>query len=590
VTARRTRNPLPTPATPGSLHFRPAAAPPFRPGNRFPDPPRMGNTGLLPDAPAYALRGVNLFASGRYRGRDWTPADVARIARNARRLGPELRLHTPPAAPGHEDDDGWQKFVGGEVDSDGPEVRTDEPAAGWVHPASVRAVRDPRRKGHLILRGDVLNIPRAMAEKIARHEYRFGSAEIYQDFTDDDGKSYGKALRKFSFLGSEPPQVKGLGPLPTPEPQAEILRFAEGRPGWRVRERRAEVGGRVVTFAETVMDRAAMIAAAQAAMPNLSAAFLEALSDDQIAEFVAALPGAESAAPTATPPAGGVPMAEGDDDDDDEKEKGEEEDEEEEEGDGEMADDDPAEAPGEGEMTREDMIDAVLDLDPTATPEELEGLADDELMALLDELSAAPEEDPAAPAPVAPMSDRTKTTRCSERPKGAPVTATETKRVKRRADRFAEVAYHAEKQIRRSMRDMKRRDAESFCEQLVRDGRATPGLVAATILPSLLRADNLRAAHAFTEGGRTRKRTEYDAAKAELAWLPVLFRHGERFGAGRPATTADAELARVREFADQLPDRALEAAGLKSREQFVEKFAECQKKAPGLTAKQYLGV
>jgi hypothetical protein len=130
-----------------------------------------------PQPGAFMLPGVNLFASGTYRGKRWTPATIRLMAENAKKLGPTgLKLLLPPAAPGHEDDDGWQEFVG-DVSAEGhPERdRTDEPAAGWVDPDSVHTVPDPKHKGHLILRGDVVNVPAAMAERIESGEYRFGS-------------------------------------------------------------------------------------------------------------------------------------------------------------------------------------------------------------------------------------------------------------------------------------------------------------------------------------------------------------------------------------------------------------------------------
>ena len=48
--------------------------------------------------------------------------------------------------------------------------------------------------------------------------------------------------------------------------------------------------------------------------------------------------------------------------------------------------------------------------------------------------------------------------------------------------------------------------------------------------------------------------------------------------------------AKVAKFAETLSENVLRAGGYKTREQFVEKFAECRKKDPALTAKQYLGL
>lgn len=229
---------------------------------------------------AYMLPGVNLFASGLYRGKQWAPEIIRRMAENAKKLGPNgMKLLLPPAAPGHEDDDGWQEFVG-DVSAPGRPThdRTDEPAAGWVDPDSVHTVPDPQHKGHLILKGDVVNVPPEMARKIESGEYKFGSSEVYDDFTDDLGIGYGKTLRKFSFLGSEVPQVKRLGPLPKPVPMTAPKQFSE-RAGVFLKLRHVRVAGAIHTYAETVvMDRQQMTAAAMAAMPGISKATLDALA------------------------------------------------------------------------------------------------------------------------------------------------------------------------------------------------------------------------------------------------------------------------------------------------------------------------
>src|SRR4051794_18692777 len=73
---------------------------------------------------------VELFASGVYRGKPYTPADLDTILRNLHTLG-RLRILTPPAVKGHE-----------ELDAEGnptaaPE-RTDVPAEAWVDPETGR--------------------------------------------------------------------------------------------------------------------------------------------------------------------------------------------------------------------------------------------------------------------------------------------------------------------------------------------------------------------------------------------------------------------------------------------------------------------
>ena len=134
----------------------------------------------------FRLPNVALFASGTYRGKRWTPGVVRKLAENAT----ELRsLLTPPAVLGHEEEQEWLD-------------RTDLPAGGWVDPASVKAVPDPDHPGEMILRGDLVNVPAEVAARLSAGEYRYGSAEIYDDFLDDFGKSRGPALRRFALLGA----------------------------------------------------------------------------------------------------------------------------------------------------------------------------------------------------------------------------------------------------------------------------------------------------------------------------------------------------------------------------------------------------
>lgn len=256
----------------------------------------MGTAASLPDAPAYMLPGVRLFASGEYRGIPWKPIAVRMMAANARKLS---ALHVPPARPGHEDDEGWREWF---------EDRTDQPAAGWVNPHTVTATADPENPGEVILTGDVVNVPPEMAQKIASGEYATGSSEIYSDFLDDFGKSHGPTLRRFSYLGGDVPQVKRLGRLPTPVPMTEPVKFSERRERVRVRGKAVRRGAVVRFFAEASrMDRQSMCQAIQAAMPGLSQAFLDGLGDDAIAELAKNCPA--PAQPPATDPNAAGPVS-----------------------------------------------------------------------------------------------------------------------------------------------------------------------------------------------------------------------------------------------------------------------------------------
>lgn len=515
----------------------------------------------------YLLPGVKLFASGEYRGRRWTPADVREMAENAAPLG---KLIVPPAAPGHEDDDGWQEFV-----------RTDLPAGGWVYPPSVHAVPDPDPDypGEMILVGDVVNVPPEMADKIDSGEYRHGSSEIYDDFLDDLGRSRGKTLRKFSYLGGEVPQVKRLGPLPKPVPMAAPLAFSE--PRRRIKVRREQTGNTVLTFAETDrMDRTQMIAAIQAAMPGISQATLDAMTDDALADLAKNLPTPTAAAPAAAPAMfADVPreqmvadlVAAGQDQATLEA----------------MPEDELAalyaevvgEAPAEtfgdpATMTRDELIAELTALGQDASA--LAAMTDDQLR---EAYAAATGTPPVAAAP-------------------APVTMGERNRRKPATVRQAVAAAGGilgtlHRMSERVKAAEKKADIDPLCADLVRRG-FSPAFVREWMRPALERLDNDRPAVTFSEGGRTVRGTAFRAKLAAARQLTperCFVRFGERAGGAgvSPQTTDAAEAAKVRRFAETLSDAVVKQTGAKTREQFVEKFSELRKKDSSLTAEKYLG-
>lgn len=511
-------------------------------------------------APGLSIRGVELFASGEYRGRRWTVADLDEMAANCRRLGPSgLRLLAPPAVLGHEED---QDFLD----------RTDAPAAAWLDCDSVRVRRyyEPatgRTEGVLV--GDLTAVTPAAAHLIRAGAYRKVSAEIYDDFQDDFGRGHGKALRRVALLGGEVPQVKRLADLPA------VTAHSDRHPA-----RLTPVGvtrsaaGTLLCFAETSpMDRTQLLTAVQAAMPGIAQATLDAMTDDQLADLVKNLP-----AP-ATPPAD-VAMADPQ----------------------QMIDalvaagQDPAavqaldpaaleaayaqlnpDAAGDvatmgdpAVMTREELI-----AELTAAgqdPATLDALTDDDLKKMYAELGlgsvAAAPVDAAAPAPVA-MGERGR--------RGHPLANVA------RLNAFAELQH---RQLRRRAAQMQRDDAVRFCEQLCREGRILPAQKS-DYLTLLTRLDDTRPVVRFSEGGRTTTRTAYEAKKAELSRRAPVVRFGEKVpGAGPAAATTDAaEVRKVERFAE-VHAAALKAAG-QTPQVFVHRFSEARKKDPSLTARKY---
>ena len=544
----------------------------------------MGTNGVTTAADSdggtvYRLPRVALFASGNYRGRDWPPSLIRALVIAGKRLGPDgLNLLVPPAVLGHEEEQEWLD-------------RTDLPAAGWVDPTTLTAEPDLDNPGHLILVGDIVNIPGAVADRIRDGEFANGSAEIYDDFFDDFGHSHGPSLRRFALLGGEVPQVKRLGRLPDPVPMSTPCQFSETPT--------PQATTLVFTFAErTAVDRTQMIAAIQAAMPGLSQSTLDALDDTALADLVKNIPtpvATPVTPPAVTPPPGVTTMADratmiqaladaGQDPavletmDDvqlqslyDQLEM------------------EPEEVETMGDpavMTREELIAELVAAGQDQAM--LDGLDDQGLRDLYTSLGlgATATTPAAAPAtsvaPAATMADRKKT--CYSERATVRRIVPKAKTLLAKLNRMSERAARAERKA----------VIDPVCKDLVRAG-FTPAFVNEWIRPNLERLDNDKAVIRFSEGGRTTVGTALQAKIAAAKALnpaKVVVKFGERFAGPDlvPQTTAQDEAAKVREFAATLSDSTLRAAGYTSREQMVQKFSETRKKVPGLTAKQYLGI
>lgn len=134
------------------------------------------------------LYDIEVFAVGTYRGITFTPQDIEAMARNFSLLKEKMGLDVPL-----------------KVD------HTDEAKAiiGWV--LNVKA-----RDGLLYVDAEITE-PTAF-EKIVRGTWKKVSCEIYLDFTDEEGKSWGKVLRAVAIVAH--PQVKKIRGL-------EVARFFE---------------------------------------------------------------------------------------------------------------------------------------------------------------------------------------------------------------------------------------------------------------------------------------------------------------------------------------------------------------------------
>ena len=476
------------------------------------------------------IPGVEIFATGKYRGRKWNVADLEQMTENFRKLGPSgLKLLTPPAVLGHEE---TQEFL----------ERTDLPAAGWVSRVYIQRYSD-RNGPQAILKVDFSEVPASVARLIKGKAYRKVSAEVYENFTDDHGNGYGKALRRVALLGGEIPQIKRLADIPTNFSEADDARVyvATLCRGESLRSKR--VSGVIHVFMEILpMDRNAMVQ--QALSAGLDQAVIDTMTDDQLAAVVKVLP---------------APVVEME----------------------------------ESPMSREDMIAELVAKgeDPAAleskTDEELkamlmpvEEMADmtrDEMIAKLieqggnpDELSAKTDEELKAmlepkPVDVVPMSEKGKKV---VPPSVKSLSATVEANLK------AELAASLKRQAQQ-----KRSDAEAFCERLVRDGKISPGQKPHYV-ELLSSKDDRTACHKFSDATVT----SYEKAKRELAALPVIHHYGEKIPGSKPNATGEEER-RIKAFFE-VQREALRKAG-KTPEQIVMTFSEGRKKNPNITAADF---
>lgn len=484
-------------------------------------------------ATVYRLPNVRLFASGVFRSRPWPPAVVAAVGSGVRKLGPQGdNLIVPPVVLGHDDDQEWLS-------------RTDLPAAGWVDPSTVRCEPDEEHPGHLVLVGDIVNVPEEVAELIRSGKYRYGSAEVYDSFLDDMGEDRGPALRRFALLGGEVPQVKRLRAVPAPQPMAAPVAFSET-------PRRLRPAARptyLLAFAErTTVTREEAIAAIKAAMPNVTAAWFDGIPDEKLVEMVAALP--QPATTPTEPPA--APMA-------DETQPG-------------MPAADPM------SMSRDDLIAALTGMGQDAAL--LQGMDDQALRELAKTLMASPMGE-GCKDKVSPMSERPKP--------GKPQTPAE-KAAAETMTRFAEMNRQLDaeqKALAGRKAAFRRQQAEAFCEDLVRKGVLRP-FEKADYVETLARLDDTAPVHTFTEGGKTvAGLTAFARKQKELAARPVVVRFGEKVptggGAGGEKPDKAAAVQKATAFAEA-NERPLKAAGY-TPQRFVAKFAEMFDANPDLALK-----
>lgn len=196
-----------------------------------------------------AIRGVELFQAGNYRGEDYTPEYLLTVAknnailRNADLLKPDLGIGhgKQPDAPATFSESGWPQF--GDINRVGIEYRYPEGASEPV----------------MTLVGDFAEVPDKLAYLIHQGAYRHVSAEFYDNLPEQIRDHVeGPVLKRVALLGETVPQVKTLEDVTNtfreqcPDPDFDFDAPKALRALKPVGVVRNEQAGTVVAFSEVV--------------------------------------------------------------------------------------------------------------------------------------------------------------------------------------------------------------------------------------------------------------------------------------------------------------------------------------------------
>lgn len=137
------------------------------------------------------LKDVEIFATGKWNGQDFTEADIDELINSYQEIGNKVK---PYVKLGHTED---QKLL----QADGL------PSAGWIS--------NLKKVGSKLL-VDLNDVPKVIAELIKKRAYKRISAEIYKDYeaqpeeTGTGAKIYKWVLRAIALLGADTPAVTNL--------------------------------------------------------------------------------------------------------------------------------------------------------------------------------------------------------------------------------------------------------------------------------------------------------------------------------------------------------------------------------------------
>jgi len=127
----------------------------------------------------FDLKDVEVFATGKHNGDEYTEQDLDLIVQSAKDAG-----YTAPLKLGHDETPG-------------------KPAVGWVE--------NLRRAGGKLV-ADITNIPKTVYDAIKQRGYDRVSSEVYWNL-HTGGKTFKRALKAVALLGADVPAVTSLKPL-----------------------------------------------------------------------------------------------------------------------------------------------------------------------------------------------------------------------------------------------------------------------------------------------------------------------------------------------------------------------------------------
>lgn len=131
-----------------------------------------------------SMMDMEVFASGKWHGDEYTTQDLADIVANFNELRDSVK---PFLKLGHQS-------------------KEEQPALGWVESMRVQ--------GNKII-ASVRDIPQIVFEAITKKLYNRVSSEIYWNYKAHTGKTYNYVLKAVALLGASVPEVKTLNDLTT---------------------------------------------------------------------------------------------------------------------------------------------------------------------------------------------------------------------------------------------------------------------------------------------------------------------------------------------------------------------------------------